>query len=62
MPVKDELTSSNEVMTIMGVALEPLKPVDNARIERTLKIGSTLTPDIKNGLVRLLKEFKDVFA
>ena len=32
------------------------------RPERTLKIGSALAPDLKNELLRLLKEFEDVFA
>ena len=70
MPVKAELPSPEEVMTIMGASLERLEPVealediflDDVCLERTLKIGSALTPDMKNGLVRLLKEFEDVFA
>ena len=70
MPIKDETASSEEVMTIMGTTLERPESVevpediclDDARPERTLKIGYALNLELKNGLVRLLKEFEDVFA
>lgn len=47
MPIKDETPSLEEVMTVMDSAL---------------KIRSTLSLSLKGELVRLLKEFEDVFA
>ena len=70
MAIKEEKASSEEVMAIMGIVLERSKPVevpmeiclDDRCPERTLKVRSVLDPKIKDELIKLLKEFEDVFA
>lgn len=69
-PVKEEPHSSKEVMAIIGLVLERPKHVetpediclDDARPEGTLKIGSSLAPELLEILINLLKEFQDAFA
>ena len=70
MAIKEEATSSEEVMAIMDIGLERPEPVevpieiclDDRRPERTLKVGSVIDPRIEDELANLLKEFEDVFA
>ena len=57
MPVKDEIPSSKEVMTIISATFQRPEPVEtpedvylnNDHPERTLKISSALSPSVKAG-------------
>lgn len=68
--IKEEKNSSEEVMAIMSLGLERPEQVESPveiclrldRPDRTLKIGSVLNSEIKDALIKLLREFEDVFA
>lgn len=66
MPVKKEPPLSEEVMAIMGLALEHPEPVealediciDDACPERTLNIGSSIAPKLRGFFSIYLKSLK----